>query len=599
MAEPVNPDTAIALRPVDDFPPVRVSAFEDPADEKSSHGSQRYSGLISYFEGRDSSWYARITREFAGLNRVLDLGAGPGLSLRAFAEHGVGEAIGIDRWYGFLQDAEAAGGRLILHDLTLPLPFFRSGSFDGIFSHFVLDYLSPIGVVQTLREARRLLAPGGLMAFHMNAAGLVLGDRVRTTPYDGPAVAKLLTSLGFEDVDVDQPETRRVMIVRARGGAADPSGADSPAAEPAVLEHGVGGEIQVSAGFRPMQSLDSAPEIVLEVAAGEESIEYRPDLGSPAQQLGDEVILDVSICLRVVAVGPDRFELQSWTWQGSQIAAIDRIGLQMRPQLLRVTVDGAVEHEDVWQPESPMFEEPGNAYARLDDAGAELGPDEEWRARGRQVIVETEGDDHDRLLAAADSGDHFVVHRPDPAAIDLDELEEDWRAGRLHGVVLGVDDAARPESRPLLAWADSRGVLIFLEPDSWEAVVSAAAELQGLHSPLLIVDPLLSRRSQAQAEVEIPEEAIASALDAVAGIHLVLAATTAEAAASLRDRYSKRILMGDPGSGRWHQIGQGSLMHEATENLRYLTELTTLLWLRGVSGRTGSELGRYGPAAAD
>lgn len=598
MAEPVNPDTAIALRPVHDFPPVRLSAFEDPADEKSSHGSQRYSGLISHFEGRDPSWYERITREFAGLKRVLDLGAGPGLTLRAFAEHGVVEPIGIDRWHGFLHDVEAAGGRLILHDLTLPMPFFRSGSFDGIFSHFVLDYISPIGVVQTLREARRLLAPGGLMALHMNAAGLVLGDRVRTTPYDGPAVAELLTSLGFEDVNIDQPDTRRIIIVRARGGGADTSGAEIPAVEATVLEHEAGGEIQVSAGFRPMQSFDGAPEIAVEVAAGEESIEYRPDLSSPPPHAGDEVTLDVSICLRLVAVGPNRFELQSWTWQGSRIAAIDSLGLDLRPHLLRIRVDGAVEHQDVWRPEPPMFEEPGDAYTRIGEAEAKLEPDEEWMARGRQVIVEQEGDDHDLLLAAAESKDHFLVHRPDPADTDFEELEEEWRAGRLHGIVLELEGALRPESRPLLEWAGSHGALVYLEPDSWTAVASAKAELRGWDFPLLIVDPSLSGWPDAQAEVEIPEGAITSALDAVPGLHLVLAGATAGAAGALCGRHSTRVLMGDPGSGLWQEIGDARLTDEATENLRYLTELTTLMWFRGVSGRTGSELGRYGPVPA-
>ena len=56
--------------------------------------------------------------------------------------------------------------------------------------------------------------------------------------------------------------------------------------------------------------------------------------------------------------------------------------------------------------------------------------------------------------------------------------------------------------------------------------------------------------------------------------------------------------MGDPASSPWQEIGGGRLADDATENLRYLTELTTLMWFRGVSGRTGSELGRYEPAVA-
>ena len=592
MAEPVNPDTAIALRPIHAFPPVRLSVFEDPADEKSAHGSQRYSGLSEYLDGREPSWYEEITREFAGLNRVLDLGAGPGLTLRAFSEHGVRESIGIDRWHGFLQDADTAGSRLILHDLTLPLPFFRSGSFDGIFSHFVLDYISPIGVLQTLREARRLLAPGGLMALHMSAAGLVLGDRVRTTPYDGPAVAELLTSLGFQEVDVDQPDTRRIIIARARGGEPDRSGGDGPDEHPAVLEYEAGREIQISAGFRSLEAAGGAPAVAVEVDDGERSIAYRPLLRSPSGQNGDEATVDLSICVRLVAAGRNQFELQAWTWQGSQIAAIDRVGIEMRPQLLRVRVDGAVEHRDVWRPEPPMFEEPGDAYAGIQDASPSLEPDDEWRSRGRQVIVERDGDDRDLLRAAAESKDHFVVHRPDPSSPDIDVLEEDWSAERLHGIVVELEAALRRESLPPLLWAGSRGVLIYLEPDSWAAVESALGELPSSNSPLLVVDPLLSGRAEAHAEVEVPEE-LAGALDALPGLHLVFAASTAGRAGSLCSRYSNRILIGNIGEG-WEAIGDRRLVDEGTENLRYLTELTTLIWFRASSGRSGRELGRYG-----
>lgn len=597
MAEPVNPDTAIALRPIHAFPPVRLSVFEDPADEKSSHGSQRYSGLSEYLEGREPSWYASITREFAGLDRVLDLGAGPGLTLRAFSAHGVREPIGIDRWHGFLQDAEATGGRLILHDLTLPMPFFRSGSCDGIFSHFVLDYISPIGVLQTLREARRLLAPGGLMALHMSAAGLVLGDRVRTTPYDGPAVAELLTSLGFQEVDVDQPDTRRIIIARARGGEPDRSGGDGPAADPAVLEYEAGSEIQVSAGFRSLQTAGDAPSIAVEVDDGERSIGYRPHLRPSSGQNGDKVTVDISICLRLVAVGPNQFELQAWTWLGSQIAAIDRVGVQMRPQLLRVRVESALEHRDVWRPEPPMFEEPGDAYAEIEDASPGLEPEDEWRSRGRQVIVERDGDDRDLLRTAAESKDHFVVYRPDPSSHEIGELEEDWRAERLHGIVVELEAVLGTESLPLLLWAASRGVLIYLEPDSWAAVESALWELPSTDSPLLVVDPLLSGRAEGQAEVEAQEEMLAAALDELRGLHLVFAASTAGRAGSLCSRYSNRILIGNAGEG-WEAIGDRRLVDEATENLRYLTELTTLIWFRASSGRSGSELGRYGCLAA-
>jgi hypothetical protein len=293
-------------------------------------------------------------------------------------------------------------------------------------------------------------------------------------------------------------------------------------------------------------------------------------------------------------VGRDQFELQAWTWEGSQIAATDRVGVQMTPRLVRVIVDGAVEHLDVWRPKPPMFEEPGDAYAEVGDASPSLASEEEWRSRGRQVVVERDGDDRELLRAAAESRDHFVVLRPDPSSPDIDEMEEDWRAERLHGIVVELEAAVRTESLPALLWAAFRGVLIYLEPDSWDAVESSLWELPTPDSPLLVVDPILSGRAEAQAEVEIPEEMIAAALEELPGLHVVLAESTARRAGSLCGRYPNRILIGKA-EGGWESIDDGRLADEATENLRYLTELTTLMWFRGLSGRSGAELGRYGP----
>ena len=194
---------------------------------------------------------------------------------------------------------------------------------------------------------------------------------------------------------------------------------------------------------------------------------------------------------------------------------------------------------------------PADAYVRVEDAGPKLEPDEEWRARGRQVIVEREGDDRDLLRAVAESKDHFVVHRPDPEAPDIDALDEDWRAGQhpRHRARLGGRHSGPSRSRScngLIPMASSS----ISNPTRGRRWRPPPVKLQGLDSPLLIVDPLLSGRAQGQAEVETSEEAMASALDSVPGLHLVLAATTAAAAGSLPEHYANRVLMGDPGSSR-------------------------------------------------
>jgi SAM-dependent methyltransferase len=597
MTEPVDPDTAIALRQVHAFPATRTSVFEDPADEKSSHASQRYSSLIRYYGERDPSWYDSVTQEFQNLGRVLDLGSGPGLSLASFSAQGVREPIGIDRWQGFLRDAEAAGRTVMLHDLTLPMPFFSSGSFDGIFSHFALDYISPIGVEQTLREARRLLVRDGLMVLYLGAAGVALGDRTRTTPYDEAALARLLASTGFEDFEIEQPADRRNTVVRARGPGAEQDHQD-PSGPGAVLDYEAGGEIQVMAGIRPLGATEGEPVIGIEVSNGERSIGYWPGLPSPAAAVSGDATLGMSVCARLVAFGPHEFELQVWTWQGSHPTSFDAIRLQTRPELIRLRCEsdaGTLEHHDCWRPRPPMVEVPGNAYTSVAHASPPHRPDEEWRVRGREVIIEEEGTDPDALDAAAESKDHLVVHRPDlDAPAEIETLEREWKEARLHGLVLEMEAALRPKSLPLLLWAGFRGALVYLEPDSWAAVERGAPELPaGIRTPLLVVDPALSGRGDAQAEVEAPPETIAAALDETPGLHLVLSARSAERAGALSERYPTRVLIG--GSG---QSADGPVLEEATENLRYLTERTSLMWFRGTSGKTASELGRWAPQAA-
>jgi SAM-dependent methyltransferase len=599
MAKPVDPDTAIALRRALAYPPVRVSVFEDPADEKSSHGSQRYSGLVSHLEDRDPSWYEPLAQEFFGMDRVLDLGAGSGLALRELSAHGVREPIGIDRWQGFLEEVEGTDARLILHDLTLPMPFLRSGSFDGVFSHFALEYLSPIGVEQVLREASRLLVPGGLLALHLSAAGLVLGDRVRTTPYDGPAFTRMLASAGFEDIALEQPDTRRIIIARARGPGPDRVETGGRAGMATVLEHEADGELQVAAGFRAAAIANGEPSIFVEVSDDARAIDYRPRLAPVPEVDGSEVVVDLSLCLRLVPVLADQYELQAWTWQGSRIAAVDVVPLPMRPKLLRVRVEGAVEHHEAWHPRPPMVEELGDAYADLDHLSPVLSPDDEWHVRGRQVIVEREGDDRDVLRAATRSRDHFVVQRPDPVGTDFGQLEEVWRAGELHGIVLELEDALRPRAAALLSWAALRGLLLYLEPVSWDAIEPAVGELPGsLGAPLLMVDPILSGRAEGEAEVEGSAAGLARALDASPGLHLVLGPAAASNAGVLAESRPARMLLGGIERSGPVPFGDRPLLDEATENLRYLLERTTLIWLRASSGRTGIELGRYGPVTA-
>jgi SAM-dependent methyltransferase len=565
MAELVNPDTAIQLRQMRDFPPARISVFEDPADWKSALGTQQYSRLSNFYEGREPEWYESTIRELAGLERVLDLGCGPGLALAAMKAQGVRELIGIDRWEGFRKDVEAAGAQLILHDLTLPMPFLRSESFDGIFSHFALEYISPIGVQQVLRESARLLVPDGLLLIHLTAPGLALGDTARTSPYDEGALTRLLSGAGFEDFAVEQPDEKEITIVHARGpgSAAEENEPTDP------IEHEGGGEIQIAASFG---STESRPPVEIEVSGGEESVSWQPELAATD---GDgAAIADLSVCARVVAAQPDEFELQAWAWRGGRIAATETVRLPIRPELVRLRVAGELEHRDEWRPEPAMLEPPGAAYTTIDRLQPSHEEGEEWRVSGRQVVVARAGDDREALLAATGSEDRFLVDRPAPDALP-EGLDGDWEEGRVHGLVLRLEDALGLESQPLLSWADSREALLYLEPDGWDEIGPALEDLGISRSPLLIVDPALSGESEAQAEVETPPDAIASALSELPGLHLVLAGATAEGWRELWGRFDNRLLLADPGAPP-AGLADGRLIEKSTENLRFLTERTIL-----------------------
>lgn len=100
--------------------------------------------------------------------RVLDLGVGPGTSaLEMAAAKPAHRHLGLDRSHRMLRLAAAAARRsaielsLVQAD-ALALPF-RSGALDGVTGHSFL-YLLP-DPLATLREVRRVLRPGGAVAF--------------------------------------------------------------------------------------------------------------------------------------------------------------------------------------------------------------------------------------------------------------------------------------------------------------------------------------------------------------------------------------------------------------------------------------------------
>lgn len=96
--------------------------------------------------------------------RVLDLGCGTGLVGERLSQQ-CSTLVGIDLSGRMLAKAEARGGytRLIQGDLLPAMQAEPSGSFDVIVAADVFIYVGKIDAV--VAQARRLLAPGGLLAF--------------------------------------------------------------------------------------------------------------------------------------------------------------------------------------------------------------------------------------------------------------------------------------------------------------------------------------------------------------------------------------------------------------------------------------------------
>lgn len=100
--------------------------------------------------------------------RALDFGCGAGGSSTVLARLGIGQIIGVDLvndyatiWRRRLAEAGYPDtGTFVQAGESLRLPF-GDGSFDAVFLNGVLEHLLPEERGDLLREARRLLRPGG------------------------------------------------------------------------------------------------------------------------------------------------------------------------------------------------------------------------------------------------------------------------------------------------------------------------------------------------------------------------------------------------------------------------------------------------------
>ena len=115
--------------------------------------------------------------------RVLDAGCAAGALSRALAERGA-RVAGMDLNEGFIERARAnVGSDAEFHvaDISKPMPFFASGSFDIVTASLVLHYLEDWDA--PLREFHRVLAAGGALLISTHHPMQDVNVSTPPTPY--------------------------------------------------------------------------------------------------------------------------------------------------------------------------------------------------------------------------------------------------------------------------------------------------------------------------------------------------------------------------------------------------------------------------------
>ncbi len=140
---------------------------------------------------------------------ILDMGCGPGRDTSVFVEKGY-EVVGIDLAQSFVDIARGdVPGATFRHMDVLDLKF-PDETFDGIWCNAVLLHLIPEDIEFALKEAFRVLKPGGTMYVSMKKGEHQetiidprLKDAKRFFSYvQKDVISKIFTSVGFEIVDM-------------------------------------------------------------------------------------------------------------------------------------------------------------------------------------------------------------------------------------------------------------------------------------------------------------------------------------------------------------------------------------------------------------
>jgi len=172
----------LGAEPLSGMPQAYVQALFDqyaPRFEASLVGDLGYRGPALLFKAVLSARAA--IRKPAFFKRAIDLGCGTGLAATAFAKE-VDHFTGIDLSPRMIEKARATGfyAELEVADMVHGLTSKPDASADLILAADAMVYVADLAPV--LREAKRVLMPGGLLAFTAEThvgEGVILGEGLR------------------------------------------------------------------------------------------------------------------------------------------------------------------------------------------------------------------------------------------------------------------------------------------------------------------------------------------------------------------------------------------------------------------------------------
>lgn len=147
---------------VEGIPPAGANPLQTPAVE-AEHVHKVYNAIAAHWDSTRYKAWPRVdefVRQQPSRSLIADLGCGNGKNIPAALESG-STVIAADMSLPLVQIAVAHNGVDGLAGDCLCMPY-RSGTFDAVLSIAVLHHLSTVSRrVQALREAARLLRPGG------------------------------------------------------------------------------------------------------------------------------------------------------------------------------------------------------------------------------------------------------------------------------------------------------------------------------------------------------------------------------------------------------------------------------------------------------